>query len=116
MIWLRRLVVVIERILVGLFAIEIAMMLLDLSQAWNAQPCSVNVTPTCYPWGTEGPTAGSWNYLNKRNYLTSEIFTLTVLTLGLSLALALRRNIRIVALIAAILLLAVSDYFIPSFL
>ena len=32
----------------------------------------------CYPWGTEGPAAGSWRYASKSNYLLSGFLPLLV--------------------------------------
>jgi hypothetical protein len=39
----------------------------ELLSALAAQPCPAG--PDCYPWGAEGPAAGSWSYDSKSNYL-----------------------------------------------
>jgi len=39
----------------------------DLVNALAAQPCPTG--PDCYPWGAEGPAAGTWSYASKSNYL-----------------------------------------------
>jgi hypothetical protein len=38
-------------------------------QALGARACSAAVYDGCYPWGAEGPAAGSWSYASKTNYL-----------------------------------------------
>ena len=39
----------------------------DLWNAAQAQPCPNG--PNCYPWGGEGPVAGTWSYASKTHYL-----------------------------------------------
>jgi hypothetical protein len=39
----------------------------ELLKALAASPCPAG--PGCYPWGAEGPAAGSWSYESKSNYL-----------------------------------------------
>jgi hypothetical protein len=38
----------------------------ELLQALRSDACPA---PDCYPWGAEGPAAGSWSYASKTNYL-----------------------------------------------
>jgi hypothetical protein len=115
MIALRRVVVICEWILVGLFALVSVMMLMDLPSAWNAKPCSVEMTRNCYPWGwTEGPLAGaSWHYASKQNYLVSGSYLLGVTLLALISMPWLPPGRRIFALLASIALLYVGDHLLP---
>lgn len=55
--------------LVGILILGVvaALLSIDLLQAATAQACPS--APDCYPWGSEGPVAGSWSYASKRNYL-----------------------------------------------
>ena len=51
-----------------------AVVAIDLVSALGAQSCSSAAAgPNCYPWGTEGPTAGSWRYQGKATYFMSGI-------------------------------------------
>jgi hypothetical protein len=101
-----RAVVICEWILISLFVLVLIMSALDLPSAWHAQPCSVKITPNCYPWGwTEGPIGGpSWSYATKRNYLVSGFFMLGTAAIGLSSMFWLARGRRILVLLAVIAL------------
>ena len=55
---LRNAVVVIEGLLIGLLVLFLAMTVFDLPYAWHAQPCSIERSSGCYPWGAEGLSAG----------------------------------------------------------
>jgi hypothetical protein len=115
MIALRRAIIICEWILISLFAFVLVMMPLELSSAWNAQPCSIEVTRDCYPWGmTEGPMEGSsWNYASKKNYLVSSFYLLGVALLALIPMPWLAPGRRILALLTAIALLYVGHHLIP---
>lgn len=55
------------------------MFAIDLFFAANAASCSsAGAGPGCYPWGTEGPAAGSWRYASKTHYVLSGIASLVV--------------------------------------
>jgi hypothetical protein len=52
---------------------------LEALSAVFAQSCANSiVVDGCYPWGTEGPAAGSWRYASKSNYLLSGFLPLLV--------------------------------------
>ena len=56
-------IVVMLVVLAGLFA-------LDLLSALRAEPCGAGPAADCFPWGGEGPVAGSWAYASKAHYVT----------------------------------------------
>ena len=58
-----------DRILFVVIALLMLVLCLDLYDAVGAQACSVQVYNGCYPWGAEGPAAGSWFYKTKERYL-----------------------------------------------
>jgi hypothetical protein len=72
---------------------------------WNASraiPCGeVSAGSSCYPWGSEGPTASSWIYQSKMHYMTGTgVFLLSVCA-ALGSGFAVRRNgVRIFLMIA----------------
>jgi hypothetical protein len=108
---LGRAVVICEWIVIGLLALVLATLLLDLPWAWNAQPCSVRpISPDCYPWGAEGPAAGHWRYASKRNYLTSDFYCFGIAALALTSMPWLRPGRRIVALLPAVALFYADEY------
>ena len=104
---LRRVVVACEWAILSLLFLLVVMSILELSLAWNVQPCSVKpITPNCYPWGwTEGPIPQSWSYASKRNYLISSLYMLVFAAGGLSSILWLPPGRRISALLATIAML-----------
>ena len=56
-----------------------ALVAFDLVLALGAQPCgSAASGPNCYPWGAEGPTAGSLRYQSKAAYFMSGIVQSTL--------------------------------------
>jgi hypothetical protein len=56
------------RIVVGLvLCAVIGLLSVELLKALAASPCPAG--PGCYPWGAEGPAAGSWSYDSKSHYL-----------------------------------------------
>jgi hypothetical protein len=56
------------RILAGfLLACLLSLLLFDLFSAFKSQTCPSG--PFCFPWGAEGPVAGSWSYESKTNYI-----------------------------------------------
>ena len=50
-----------------LLCMVITLLSADLLAALAARPCPAG--PDCFPWGAEGPAAGSWSYASKSNYL-----------------------------------------------
>jgi hypothetical protein len=112
MIALRNAVVVIEGLLIGLLVLFLAMTVLDLPYAWHAQPCAIERSSGCYPWGAEGYT-GLWSYASKRNYLVSSVFDTVVSCAALVGALLLPHGWRILALLAGGALIYLSGYFLP---
>ena len=111
---MQRLSVVIQCTLIAMAALLLAMLTGDLIDAWNAPSCAERIAANCYPWGGEGPAADAgWHYASKKNYLTSSVFSLTVLVLGLLAAVWLRSGKRIAALAAALALVASSNIFLP---
>ena len=55
---------------------------IDLLSAAGSQSCASAFSgPRCYPWGAEGPAAGSWRYASKTNYLVGGI-ALTIVSLA----------------------------------
>jgi hypothetical protein len=91
------------------------MVVVDLPQAWNAQACSIQITPTCYPWGWfEGPLGGpSWGYASKSSYLVSGLYLLGISSVGISSALWLKAGRRIHVLLAGLALLYIGQYLLP---
>ena len=61
----------------------VALLAWNFLQARSALPCSdparTKAAADCYPWGSEGPVAGDWNYASKDNYLRSGLALLLVL-------------------------------------
>jgi hypothetical protein len=110
MVAVRRAVAVIEWLLVGLFAFILTAGLLDLPSAWHAQPCSIQPTSGCYPWGTEGPL---WNYASKRIYLVSSSFDTILSCAVLVSAFVLPQGRRIFALLIGGALFYLSGFFLP---
>jgi hypothetical protein len=110
---LRNAVVVIEGLLIGLLVLFLAMTVLDLPYAWHAQPCSIDRSSGCYPWGAEGPSAGLWTYASKRNYLVSSVFDTVVSCAALVGALLLPQGRRMFALLVGGALIYLSGYFLP---
>ena len=110
---LRNAVVVIEGLLIGLLVIFLAMTVLDLPYAWHAQPCSIERSSGCYPWGAEGPSAGLWIYASKTNYLVWSVFDTVVSGAALVGALLLPQGRRIFVLLVGGALTFLSRYFLP---
>jgi hypothetical protein len=110
---MRNAVVVVEGLLIGLLVLFLAMTVLDLPYAWHAQPCSIERSSGCYPWGAEGPSAGSWSYASKRIYLVSSVFDAIVSFAALVGALLLPQGRRIFALLVGAALIYLSGYFLP---
>jgi hypothetical protein len=110
---LRRAVVVTEWLFIGLFALFLALCLVDLPYAWRAQPCSIDPGSGCYPWGAEGPAAEFWHYASKRTYLVSSVFDVIVSCAALVGALVLPVGRRIFALLAGGALIYLSRFFLP---
>jgi hypothetical protein len=104
-----------EWVLISLCAIVFIVVVVDFAQAWNAQACSSQVTPTCYPWGWfEGPLGGpSWGYASKNNYLVSGLYLLGISAVGVSSALWLKAGRRIYVLLAGLALLYIGQYLLP---
>jgi len=113
MIALRNAVVVIEGLLIGLLVLFLAMNVFDLPYAWHAQPCSIERSSGCYPWGAEGSSAGLWIYASKRNYLVWSVFDTVVSAAALVGALLLPQGRRIFVLLAGAALAFLSRYFLP---
>ena len=113
MVALRRAVGVIEGLLVGLFVLFLTMSLLDLPYAWHAQPCSIDRSSGCYPWGAEGSVGGLWAYASKKNYLISCVFETIVSCAALVSALVLPQGRRIFALLIGVTLIYLSGFFLP---
>jgi len=109
----RQAVVVVEGLLMGLFVLFLTMSLLDLPYAWHAQSCSVGPSSSCYPWGTEGPTAGLWAYASQKNYLVMSVFDSMVSCAALVSALLLPQGKRIFALLIGVALIGLSGFFLP---
>ena len=57
--------------------------LVALSALGDQSCASVTNLGECYPWGTEGPTAGSWLWRSKTNYILGGILPFTVAILVL---------------------------------
>ena len=75
-------------IIVGLVLMVFpAILATDLWNAAFAQPCPGG--PSCYPWGGEGPVAGTWSYASKANYLIRGSIQLALL-LGVGAILAFK--------------------------
>jgi len=109
-----RLVAATGWLLVGIATVLLAVLLIDLSVAWNAPRCGADITATCYPWGAEGPAADAgWHYTSRKNYLISSVFEATVLAVSLSLAVWLRSGGRIAAIVVALFLTATSNITLP---
>jgi hypothetical protein len=113
MIALRNAAVVIEGLLIGVLVLFLAMTVFDLPYAWHAQPCSIERSSGCYPWGAEGPSAGLWTYASKRNYLVWSVFEAVVLCAALVGALLLPQGRRIFVLLVGGVLAYLSRYFLP---
>jgi hypothetical protein len=116
--FVRRVVIFVEWTMIGLLVLVLAVFLLDLIEAWNAQSCAVRpVANNCYPWGkgTEGPIAGAWNYESKRNYLASAIYTEIVLGLTLLGAFMVAKGRRIFVLLGAWVFLKAGEFLLPLF-
>jgi hypothetical protein len=59
----------------------------DLVLALGAEPCSAaQAGADCYPWGSEGPAAGSWRYASKASYFASGVILLVLPLLALILS------------------------------
>jgi len=110
---MRNAVVVVEGLLIGLLVLILAMNVLDLPYAWHAQPCAIERSSGCYPWGAEGPSAGLWTYASKRNYLVSSVFDTIVSCAAIVGALLLPQGRRIFALLVGAALIYLSGYFLP---
>jgi hypothetical protein len=113
-----RVVIFAEWALIGLLVLYLAMSLLDLAEAWNAQSCAVRpTTNNCYPWGknTQGPVAGAWNYESKEKYLASSIYTDIVITLTLLGAFMVSKGRRIFVLLGAWVFLKAGEFLLPLF-
>jgi hypothetical protein len=113
MVAARQAVVAIEWLLVGLFALILMVHLLDLPSAWHAQPCSIDRSSGCYPWGAEGPASEFWNYGSKRIYLASSIFDAILSCVVLVSAFVLPQGRRIFALLIGGALFYLSRFFLP---
>lgn len=102
----RRAVLIVEWVLIVSLAIYLAIILIDLPVAWNAEACWPHATNGCYPWGGEGPAADAgWDYSSKARYVASGLFSGVVLASALFGAFLIPKGYRIVALLAAIVLL-----------
>jgi len=110
---MRNAVVVIEGLLIGLLVLFLAMTVLDLPYAWHAQPCAIERSSGCYPWGAEGPSAGLWTYASKRNYLVCCLFLAKKKCAAIVGALLLPQGRRIFALLVGAALIYLSGYFLP---
>ena len=110
---MRNAVVVVEGLLIGLLVLFLAMTVLDLPYAWHAQPCAIERSSGCYPWGAKGPSAGLWTYASKRNYLVSSVFDTIVSFAAIVGALLLPQGRRIFALLVGAALIYLSSYFLP---
>jgi len=109
---MRNAVVVVEGLLIGLLVLILAMNVLDLPYAWHAQPCAIERSSGCYPWGAEGP-AELWIYASKRNYLVWSVFDTVVSGAALVGALLLSQGRRIFVLLVGAALTLLSRYFLP---
>jgi hypothetical protein len=101
------------RVVAWLLTIPLVLIMLMLASemisAWDAQSCSARATSDCYPWGGEGPGAGSWAYASKRNYLLDVTTNLIVSAAALIAGFFLKPAIRLVLIFAAFGSLAFSD-------
>jgi hypothetical protein len=72
----------------------------ELYSSWNATQCGLpDAKPRCYPWGNEGPAAGSeWAYQTKENYIKLNIISGIISLIGLILA-KINKNYRFVTVI-----------------
>ena len=86
----------IESRLLAVTAIAIVVAVLMAVEALGAvteQKCAVPGSGVgCYPWGNEGPVAGTWRYASKANYLISGFVPLVV---ELAVIAFLRRQTRL---------------------
>jgi hypothetical protein len=112
----RRLLVFVEWALIILFSVTMLMLVIDLHGAWYAEPCWPRASQGCYPWGGEGPVAGSWSYASKENYLVSSIFGVLTTSGILFGTFIVSRRQRIFVLLAGIALLYLSNVLLPRVL
>jgi hypothetical protein len=49
---------------------------------WALQSSACPGAADCYPWGAEGPAAGSWRYLSKDNYVLIHCAQALLVTMG----------------------------------
>jgi hypothetical protein len=112
----RRIIVSVEWVLIAYFLIHLVFMLFDLPSALQAQPCgSTSAEQSCYPWGSDGPSGEYWNYRSKLIYLTSEIFEIVVVALGLIGTWLLPPGRRVLALMSVIALTWLSEPILWAF-
>ena len=109
---LRNAVVVIEGLLIGLLVLFLAMTVFDLPYAWHAQPCSIERSSGCYPWGAEA-VGWSLDLCFERNYLVWSVFEAVVLCAALVGALLLPQGRRIFVLLVGGALAYLSRHFLP---
>ena len=82
------------RLRISLFEVAILLLLslllivsiYDLNSAWHARACSEPPAGSsgCYPWGGEGPVAGSPEYRSKDAYIKSGLVFCFTLTVGMA--------------------------------
>jgi hypothetical protein len=96
----KRVVVIVERALISLFALILLLNVIEFFSALDSQACSIHAGQGCYPWGmTEGPMAGgSWGYASKENYLVSTFVGSVFASVLLILCFVVPRKFRIVVL------------------
>lgn len=90
-------------ILQALLGVLLALAVLDYLNALGATACHApNRTPNCYPWGTEGPVAGTWYYADKNVYLRSLLAWMLVLAAAFAAPFFARGRRSGIALLAGI--------------
>ena len=63
----------------ALCLLAVALFAWDYLNALGAAACSPQPTAGCYPWGGEGPVAGSWTYSSKEAYLRASAVRIALL-------------------------------------
>lgn len=64
------------RVAQTVLGVLLVVLIVDYVQAIDASACPA---ANCYPWGSEGPAAGAWNYVDKETYLrASLVFSATI--------------------------------------
>lgn len=69
-----------------LFGLLLIALIYDLNSAWHARACSEPPVGSsgCYPWGGEGPVAGSPEYRSKDAYIKSGLASCLTLAVGMA--------------------------------